>query len=587
MASANTNTTTNVIRIRVLYGALMFVMVLVGLRLFYLQIIKHDYYRTAALNDQLKQYQIPAQRGTIEAYSGNTTLPIVLNQQLYVLYADPQYIKNADDAGRKVAQVIGGDEARYAARMKTKGTRYVVLAKKLSPEQSKRLRALKLAGLGTVAQNYRTYPQGVMAAQLLGFVNDEGQGSYGLEEAFNAKLKGTAGELKAITDAAGVPLAASKDNVRTPAKNGDKLVLTIDLAIQQQVENILEQGMKDSKAEGVSAVVMDPTTGAVKAMANLPSYDPSRYFDVDNASLFQNPAVTNAIEVGSTMKTLTTAAALDQGVIRPETTYYDPASWRVDDFTITNIEEDGGAGTRSVRDILNLSLNTGVTWELMQMGGGQLNFKGRNAWYNYLTQHYMFGKKTGIEQGYESAGYVPKPEDNGAGINLTYANTAFGQAMTATPIQMAAALAAVVNGGTYYQPRLVDRTVAYDGTVHTHKPEVLKRNVVSQQTAAAVLPMMQYVVDNHNFRPSFNQAVYSVGGKTGTAQIAKPGGGYYDNEFNGTYAGFVGGDKPEYVIVVFVHKPKIAGYAGMAAAQPIFGKIAHMLINNSYVTPKR
>jgi stage V sporulation protein D (sporulation-specific penicillin-binding protein) len=321
-------------------------------------------------------------------------------------------------------------------------------------------------------------------------------------------------------------------------------------------------------------------------MANVPTYDPSKYFEVEDGTLFQNNSVSHPIEVGSTMKTLTTAAALDQGVIKPNTTYYDPASWKVNDFKITNIEEDGGAGTRSVSDILNLSLNTGVTWELMQMGGGEINHKARTAWYDYMSQRYRFGKLTGIEQGYEAEGYVPDPEENGAGINLTYANTAFGQAMTATPVQMGAALSAVVNGGTYYQPRLLDKTVDWSGKTTAVKPKVLQRGVVSAKTSSEIIPLMQYVVDHHNFSPGFDQGAYTVGGKTGTAQIAKPGGGYHDNQFNGTYVGFVGGNSPEYVIVVFIIKPTNGGYAGTAAAQPVFGQLAHMLINNSYVTPK-
>ncbi len=194
--------------------------------------------------------------------------------------------------------------------------------------------------------------------------------------------------------------------------------------------------------------------------------------------------------------------------------------------------------------------------------------------------------QTGIEQGYEATGYVPGPQNNGAGINLTYANTSFGQAMTATPLQMGAALSSVLNGGTYYQPHLVDQTIASDGKATTVKPKVLASNMVAPKVGQDMVPLMQYVVDHHNIVPAFDQSKYIVGGKTGTAQIAKPGGGYHDDEFNGTYLGFVGGNKVQYVIVVFVTKPKVAGYAGSQAAQPIFANLAHMLINNSYVTPK-
>lgn len=587
MALPNTNSVgRSVKRIRFWYGLLVLVIGIFGLRLFYVQIIHHGYYRSAALSDQLKQYEIPARRGIIKAHDGNSILPIVLNQQLYTLYADPVYVKDADKAALKINQAIGGDASDYAKKIKTKNTRYVVLAKKLSGEQNAKLTGLKIPGIGTVAQDYRTYSQNSLASQVLGFVNDDGIGKYGIEQALNKELRGTPGELKAITDANGVPLAASKSNISRSPKNGDDVVLTIDLALQQQLETILDGGLKNAKASAVSALIMDPNTGAVKAMANLPTFDPAKYSEVDDPTVFQNAAVAHPIEVGSSMKPLTTAAALDQGVVKADTTYYDPASWKVDGFKITNIEEDGGAGTRSVTDILNLSLNTGVTWELMQMGGGEINAKARTAWHDYLSNRYMFGKPTNIEQGYEATGLVPDPSDNGAGIDLTYANTAFGQAMTATPIQMGAALSAAVNGGTYYQPHLVDKTISASGVSTTNKPKAVKRGVVSSATSTELVSLMQYVVEHHNFSPGFDQSAYVVGGKTGTAQIAKPGGGYYDNQFNGTYVGFVGGDSPEYVIVVFVYKPTNGGYAGTAAAQPIFGNIAHMLINNSYVVPK-
>lgn len=587
MASPNKNhVSQTVTRVRIWYGLLLFVVAVFGLRLFYIQIIHYDYYRAAALSDQLKQYQIPAMRGLIKAHDGSEILPIVLNQQLYTLYADPTYIKQPTQTATRLAAITGDNETKYNTLIKTKNTRYVILAKKLNPAQQAKITALQLPGIGTVAQNYRTYPQGNLVSQVLGFVDDEGQGKYGIEQALNKQLKGTPGQLKAITDANGVPLAASKDNTRVAPKNGQDLILTIDLALQQQMETILAEGVKNTKASGASAVIIDPNTGAVKAMANVPTYDPSRYFDVRDPSVFQNAAVAHPIEVGSSMKPLTTAAALDQGVIKPGTTYYDPSFWKVDGFKITNIEEDGGAGTRSIADILNLSLNTGATWELMQMGGGEINTKAREAWHNYLVNHYLFGKQTGIEQGYEASGYVPDFADNGAGIDLTYANMSFGQAMTATPLQMAGALSAAINGGSYYQPHLVDMAVDTSGQTIDTKPKIEKSGVVSPLTSQQLIPLMQNVVERHVFVPSFDQNTYIVGGKTGTAQIAKPGGGYQDNLFNGSYTGFVGGDKPQYVIVVFVDKPTNGGYAGTAAAQPIFGSLAHLLINNSYVTPK-
>lgn len=571
------------------YGLLIVVLVIFGVRLFYVQVIRYGHYKTAALSDQLKQYQIPANRGIIEAHDGNSTVPIVLNQELYTLYADPVYVKQRDQAAAKIAGVIGGSASQYSQLMATKGTRYAVLAKHLNSTQSKRLLALKLPGIGTQGQDYRVYPQGQLASQLLGFVDDNGTGQYGVEQAMNDQLKGTPGEVKAVTDVNGVPLAASKDNVETAPKDGDNVVLTIDMAMQSQMETILKQEAENTHSKDLSAVIMDVNTGQVKAMANYPTYNPANYQSVSDPSVYQNGAVTDAIEPGSTMKILTTAAAIDQGVITPNTTFYDPAHWIVDGFDITDIEEDGGARTQSIASLLNLSLNTGATWELMQMGGGQINRKARDTWYDYMTNHYQLGKATGIQQGYEANGYIPPPENNGAGINLTYANSAFGQGVLITPLQMAAADSSVLNGGTYYQPQLVDQIVSSDGKTTNMKPKVVKKNVVSPKVTQGMIPLMEYVVQQHKLA-GFDYlnfpSNYIVGGKTGTAQVANPSGGYYKDIYNGTYVGFVGGDKPQYVIVVYNIRPNVAGYAGTYAGQPVFSDLAHMLIDNSFVDPK-
>jgi len=355
------------------------------------------------------------------------------------------------------------------------------------------------------------------------------------------------------------------------------------------MEQILAQEYQKTKSKGLSAIIMDPDTGQVKAMANYPTFDPSNYQNVTDPATFQNAAVSNAIEPGSTMKILTTAAALDQGIIQPDTSFYDPAHWIVDGFNITDIEEDGGPRQQNIASLLNLSLNTGATWLLMQMGGGQINTKARNAWYDYMSNHYRLGQPTNIEQGYEPNGVVPKPQDNGAGIDLTYAETSFGQGVQLTALQMATAVSSILNGGTYYQPHLVDQMVDSAGRATDVKPTVVEKHVVSPKVGQEMVPLMQYVVQQHlaeGFSYLNFPANYLVGGKTGTAQIAAPGGTYYSDRFNGTYVGFVGGDKPQYVIVVFNQQPGVAGYAGSYGGQPVFADLAHMLINNSYVTPK-
>lgn len=586
-------TVSAVARINFLYVLLAAIIGIFGLRAFYIQVIRYSYYHQRALSDQLVQSTIPASRGIIEAEDGNSVVPIVLNQKLYTVYADPTLVKNPDKVAQTLASVLGGNEANYRKLITTKNTRYVVLAHKVSAANRNTLLAKKYPGVGALELDYRTYPQGALAAQVLGFVNESGKGEYGLEQALDPQLSGTPGELKAITDASGVPLAATGNNVDIAPKAGDNVVLSLDIGIQRQVEQILAQEYKKTKSQGLSAVVIDPNTGQVKAMANYPSFDPSNYDNVSDPSLFENAAVSNAIEPGSTMKTLTTSAALNVGAIQPDSTFYDPAHWLIDGFNITDIEQDGGARQQSVASTLALSLNTGAVWMLMQMsqpGGTRINQKGIETWHDYMTNHFRLGQPTGIEQGYESAGYVPPADMNNSAVGLQFANTAFGQGVQVTALQMAAALSSILNGGTYYQPTLVAQTVDPNtGQTTTNQPKVLQRNVVSPQTGQALIPLMQGVVSQYlheGFGFMNFPSNYLVGGKTGTAQLAKPGGGYYDNIFNGTYLGFVGGNKPQYVIAVFNIKPNVPGYAGSLGGQPVFADIAHMLINDGDVTPK-
>lgn len=576
------------VRVRALHIVLLVICGVFVVRLFYLQVIRHDHYQQAALRGQLKQYEVPPERGEIIAHNGEETAALVLNEKRYVLYADPELVKDPEGSAAQIQKIIDGNQSDYESLMKTEDSRYQILAKKLTREQSEKVLALKLKGIGTQEQVYRTYPQGSLAAQLLGFVNDEGVGQYGIEQALNNELKGEPGQLKAITDAQGVPLAANRDNVVIDPVPGKKLLLTVDLGLQQQVEDALKQRVEQTKANRGSAIVMETKTGKIKAMGTYPSYNPSEFFNVEDAQLFLNPVSGEAFEVGSIMKPLTAAAALDLGVVNSNTSYYDPASYEIDGATVRNIEEDGGPGTKTVADILQLSLNTGATWLLMQMGGGEINQQARERWHDYMINHYLFASPTGVEQGDESAGWVPDPND-GFGLNIRFANTSFGQGQTQTMMQMAGAMSAMVNGGTYYRPTLVDGYVQEDRSVAYSSPAVLKSGVVSGGVSEQMQRYMEHTIDKNKltYGVSSLNGAYSFGGKTGTAQIASPDGGYYEDKYNGTFMGYVGGDDPEYTIVVWVREPtNITGYAGAKAAAPVYFDIATVLTNNFAIKPK-
>jgi cell division protein FtsI/penicillin-binding protein 2 len=571
-------------RISVWYGLLVLIFGVFTVRLFYLQVIRHDFYSKVALSGQLKQYEIPAERGVIRAQDGASTVPLVLNEKRYNIIADPKLIKDPLKTAELLAPAIGKSIEDVKNQL-SNNSRYEILAKKLTKEQHEKVKALDLIGVFEDEVAVRTYPQGELAAQLLGFVNDENKGKYGIEQYLEDKLAGTPGRLKAITDQKGVPLLATGDNILEDPIEGEDVVLTIDVGMQRQLEDILKAGLEAAKSKSGSALILDANTGAVRAMANYPTYNPGEYAKVEDAALFLNGAVSSPLEVGSIMKPLTTAAALELGVINRNSSYYDPSRYQVDDAVVTNIEEDGGAGTKSIQDILQLSLNTGATWLLMQMGGGTINEQARVSWHNFMTNKYGFGSPTGIEQSNEDGGLVPSPTD-GYGLNIRYANTTFGQGMTQTPLQMGAALAAVINGGTYYRPHLVEKTVTKEGKETPVDNTILRKNIVSEDVSKDIRELMQYVVQQNN-RPAYREG-YVVGGKTGTAELARPsGGGYYDDRFNGTYLGFVGGKTPQYVIVVRVNEPKIDGYAGARAAAPIFASLSNMLINNFNITPQQ
>ncbi len=569
-------------RARIIYGVLLAVCAVFIIRLFYLQVIRHDYYRQVAQDYQLKEYQIPAERGVIFAYNGSNKTPLVLNEIKYTLFADPVYVTEPEKQAVKLAEITGGNAGDIAAQLQSEDTRYVVIEKRLSKEQHDKVVELDAAGIGTREETYRTYPQGPLAAQVLGFVNDEGDGQYGVEQALDSSLRGKAGELKAITDARGVPLVSNDDNVVTEPVPGQGVTLTVDIGLQRQVEDILKAGIERAKSPSGSVVVMDPRNGEIKAMANFPSYDPSKLSEVEDIGVLTNPAATQALEVGSVMKTLTVATAIDQGVVSSSSAYYSDGFVVVGDRTIRDVLNS--RGTQNMESILSKSLNTGAVWLLKQIGRGDINERARLTWYDYMTKHFFLGQATGIEQAGEATGYIPPPEENGQGINVTYANTSFGQGMTATTLQMAAALSSVVNGGTYYQPRLVDSVRSEDGKDIPKDPIIKKSDVVSDSTSEQVMSLMEAVIRERSI--SVSRDGYRIGGKTGTAEFVNPETGlYYSDRYHGTYVGFVGGDTPEYVIAVLVNEPKISGFAGTVAAEPIFRDVTTMLLDNFGVTP--
>lgn len=465
------------------------------------------------------------------------------------------------------------------------------MAKRLNKEQVDTLFKQKkdLKGINVTPVPQRVYPEGELGAQLLGFVNDEGIGQYGVEAALNTNLQGKPGLLKAITDVNGVPLSLDDaTNIAQKPKEGDNTVLTIDRNIQAKAEEALKAGLEKAKATKGSVVVMDPNTGAIKAMANLPTYNPAKYYEVgdDAYQRFQNRVVSDQYEAGSVIKVLTMATGLNEGVINQNSTFNNPGFVQVDDARIKNVEQNVN-GTRTMTDVLKYSLNTGVVHILSQLGGGAINGQARDKLYSYFTDRYGFGALTGIEQAGETEGsiYGPRTEQ---GNNVRYSNMAFGQGMGVSMIQTAAAFSSVVNGGNYYKPHVVEGKLSNAGEVASTPPKPERTGVVKPETSASIIEMTRSALREAAAVSRLVRPGYNVGGKTGTSQTIDPTTGKYtEDKTIGSYLGFGGDTAPRYVIMVRVDDSNIGAgsFAGSAAAGPIFGELSNWLIDYYNLKP--
>lgn len=565
--------------------------ILIG-RLFYLQVIRHGHYSQLATAEHQKKFTIPANRGTLYFRDGEEVVPAVLNSQVYTLYGDPKEVDDIETVATKLAGTLRLEKSQTKKLLSKKDTSYVVLAKRLSKEQVNTLFKEKkeLKGINVTPVPQRVYPEGSLGAQVLGFVNDDGIGQYGVESGIDEKLKGKAGLLKATTDVHGVPLSLDDaTNVAQAPKNGEDTVLTIDRNIQAKAEEALANGLKNSKATKGSIIVMDPNTGAIKAMANLPTYDPAKYFDVDGDAYqkFQNRVVSDQYEAGSVIKTLTMAAGINEGVVSQNSQFNNTGFVQVDDARIKNVVQDVN-GTRTMTDVLKYSLNTGVVHVLSQLGGGTINLQARERLYGYFTDKYGFGELTGVEQAGESTGSIYGPKTV-QGNNVRYSNMAFGQGMGVTMVQTAAAFSSVVNGGDYYKPHVIEGNLTQDGEVNTVQPKPLREGVVSESTSTAIRDMTRQALVEATAVARLVRPGYNVGGKTGTSQTIDPvTGKYTEDKTIGSYLGYGGDDKPKYVIMVRVDDSNIgaASFAGSAAAGPIFGEVSNWLVDYYNIKPR-
>lgn len=551
---------------------------MIVVRLFQLQVIDHQKYRQLAYQEQVKKLTIPAQRGLIYVLDHNKPAPIVMNETVYTMFADPQVVK--DDQAVLAAlltinkELILGDPA---AKLGQKKSRYQVLARGLSRQQAESIKNKKLAGVGFQAVSRRIYPEGPLASQVLGFVNANG-GQYGVEGKLDKRLTGQNGVLEAVTDVADVPLTVGEKYTNIPARNGDNLVLSIDRNIQSQVEKILKVGLERVGADNGSALVMNPQTGQVMAMVNYPSYSVADFSNVKDVALFNNATIDRPYEAGSVIKVFTVAMGVNEGKITPQTVFYNQDTVKVGDRTIKNAYK-GKIGNITMQDALQYSLNTGMVNIISRLGGGNIDRAARNTIYDYFYNRFRLGQKTNIELPETKGIIIPPTEVEGNAVR--YSNMSFGQGMDVTMVQVAAGFSAIVNGGVYYQPTILAGAIE-NGVFKAQSPKIVDTQVVKNATSAQVRQMLTNA--RRLYYKNIDRAGYEIGGKTGTSEKIVDG-KYVENQTIATYLGYGGTNRPEYVIMIRVDG-KGKYLAGNTDAAPIFTDISNWLIDYLKLYPK-
>ena len=599
-------------RIKILNRVVFVALAIIVVRLFFIQIIEHDAWVAKANEKHTLLETITAKRGEIYMMDQNEPTAVVLNQTVYQIVIDPA-VTNQDE----ITTALNNHAKDYITAdleqiYKTEGLRYAIVAKNVPREVAEKIAGEGIGAVWFQKTNRRVYPEGEMASGLLGFVNLDGIGQYGVEGSLNELLSGKDGLLKTTADVNNVALSIGNDNVKIPAEDGKNVVLSIDRGLEKGTEEIMAEHLNNGIATNASVLIMKPNTGEILAMSSLPNYDPGNYGYVEDASAYLNYTIDVPYEPASICKTFTFSAALEEGVMTPATTFFNEHYVVVDDWKIWNAETRSSLyGTLDMRTALYWSLNTGSIYALKLLGGNPyaINQQGREKLYDYYYNKFRLGQATGIELS-EATGFIPDPNE-GWGRDSTYANMTFGQNLSLTMVQTATAFSAVINGGYWRTPTVV-KGVLEDGKIvplsstsagdATWGPTIeldedggkvaagpaerkVEEKILSDETSATMREMLIHNRD-YKVRQGIDRAGYGIGGKSGTAQVIKNGA--YDDtmsELVGGYAGFIApaGGMPEYVILTKMWGENQA--VGSGDAMSLFDDLSNFLINYTKLKP--
>ncbi len=570
---------------QVILLALIFACVLAAVaRLAYWQLGEHQVLAARAEQEHRHPFLVPAGRGSISDANGHL---LALTRIEEALVADPQAIDeaNSNHPGARaqtiarLAGLLNLPAALLGEQLTLTQGGHLVSFTYLHDAQGKRIYATdaqrqqinewlqeqQLWGIGFLPESQRIYIDGNLAAQLLGFVQrDTGAGQYGLEAYYDALLAGQPGKLIAETDVDGNPLVNGDQTWQPPVEGAD-LTLTIDANIQWTAEQMLHDAIVQQQADGGSVIIVNPKTGAILAMASEPRFNPNDYGNTPSYDLFMNPVVSNVYDPGSTMKAVTMAAALDLGLITPDTTFTDSGSYEVQGITLHNWD-DLAYGQETMTQVLQHSSNVGAIWVALQ----RLH---ANNFYRYLDR-FGFGATTGVDLPTESAGLVPGPDER---TDLTLAENSFGESIGVTPLQMVMAYAALANGGLLMRPSTVS-AITQNGHTSRLEPQAI-RQVISPATARTITKMLVDSAADGEAQLALVPG-YQVAAKTGTSTPP-------NDPQNFTYAsvaGYAPASDPQFVMLVKIDHPKTSTLGALVAA-PLWHDLASWLLRYYRIAP--
>ncbi len=543
-----------------------------GWKLFTIQVVQHEKYYGEASKMQGRRWPIEAPRGNIYDRNGN---PLALNLQIYSVAADPELVDDPAGIAAELEPLLRVPAGSLLHTLEAKpGVRWVRLQDSVDRPAAEAIRELECQGLIVNMQWKRAYPHGSAAASILGFVGRDGEGLEGVEGALDERLAGVDGEMLVVLDGR-LPRSRAQIPERTivtkPMLPGSSVVLTLDLDIQSIAEEELAKAVEKANAAGGTAIVMDPKTGEVLALASQPGFDPNQYRQYP-AKSWVNHAIVSPYEPGSTFKVITACAAIEEGVMSHGEMHECTGSRSIGRRSIRCVMHGGSRahGPVDLDHIIIDSCNTGIATVAMAIGADRMS-----RW----LKRFGFGEETGIELAGESRGILAPPEK---WSQMQLANVGFGQGIGVTPLQLLSAYCTIANGGRRVRPRVVKAITEASGAIeHPVHPE--PKRILSEETAARMRRVMTKVVEEGTGKAAAIPGRL-VAGKTGTAQKPTPEAGFRSGLYIGSFAGFAPADDPRLAVIVVIDEPRNGHYGGVVAA-PAFRAICERALMYLRVPP--